>query len=295
MAKQKKAKRANASKKRTAKKKFGRNALAVATNSKKATSQRVAALALAPLAVSGSETDLQRVLKLLANPDEPIEVRFAALDSLQTASFDAATFSSIHSDYIATLRKLAEDPDYELRQRVLGILMREKDGLAQKKLLEGLKNPAKALLLPEKALQLLSYDVHAEAYSAARAVLKKRPNDDAKREALRLLAADPKAVPIFEKVLRDKKELRENRQIAASALHALDPEKLQSQARKILLDKSDYADIKATSLTALEQFGDDAALSKDKALMQSVNRFKSGKTPAKYKQTARRFLSKYGQ
>jgi len=70
---------------------------------------------------------------------------------------------------------------------------------------------------------------------------------------------------------------------------------LQSQARKILLDKSDYADIKATSLTALEQFGDDAALSKDKALMQSVNRFKSGKTPAKYKQTARRFLSKYGQ
>ena len=88
MAKQKKAKRANASKKRTA-----TNALAVATNSKKATSQRVAALALAPLAVSGSETDLQRVLKLLANPDEPIEVRFAALDSLQTASFDATYVS----------------------------------------------------------------------------------------------------------------------------------------------------------------------------------------------------------
>ena len=58
-----------------------------------------------------------------------------------------------------------DDPDPELRQRVLGILMREKDGYAQKKLLEGLKNPAKALLPPEKALQLLSYDVHAEAYS----------------------------------------------------------------------------------------------------------------------------------
>ena len=173
MAKQKKAKRANASKKRTA-----TNALAVATNSKKATRQRVAALALAPLAVSGSETDLQRVLKLLANPDEPIEVRFAALDSLQTASFDATTFSSIHSDYIATLRKLAEDPDYELRQRVLGILMREKDGLAQKKLLEGLKNPAKALLLPEKALQLLSYDVHAEAYSALHDALLDALNED---------------------------------------------------------------------------------------------------------------------
>jgi hypothetical protein len=86
-----------------------------------------------------------------------------------------------------------------------------------------------------------------------------------------------------------------NEQLAASALHALNPDKLQQQARKILKDKSDYGDIKATSLTALEQFGDDAAIGKDKALLKSVSQFRTGKTPAKYKQTARRFLSKYGQ
>jgi membrane-anchored protein YejM (alkaline phosphatase superfamily) len=45
----------------------------------------------------------------------------------------------------------------------------------------------------------------------------------------------------------------------------------------------------------LEQFGDDATFGKDKALMQSVTRFQSSKTPAKYKLTARRFLSKYGK
>ena len=72
----------------------------------------------------------------------------------------------------------------------LGILMRDKDGFAQKKLLDGLKDPAKALVPPEKALQLLSYDVHADAYEVARDIVKKPPNDDAKREALRLLAAD---------------------------------------------------------------------------------------------------------
>ena len=126
-------------------------------------------------------------------------------------------------------------------------------------------------------------------------VVVRRKTDEPKREALRLLAADAKSAPLFEKVLRDKKELRENRQLAASALNSLNPEKLQQQARKILNDKSDYADIKATCLTALEQFGDDAALGKDKALMQSVTRFKSGKTPAKYKQIARRFLGKHGQ
>ena len=135
--------------------------------------------------------------------------------------------------------------------------------------------------------------MHADAYSAARAIVSKPPNDDAKREALRLLAADAKSAPLFEKVLRDKDELRENRQIAASALHALKPEKLQEHARKILLDKSDYDDIKATSLTALAQFGDEEALGKDKALLKSVDRLTTGKTPARYKQTARRFLSKY--
>ena len=188
---------------------------------------------------------------------------------------------------------IADDPDPELRQRVLGLLAREKDGYAQKKLLEGLHDPAKALLPPEKALQLLSYDVHAEAYAAARAIVKKPPNEMARREALRLLAADATAAPMFEKLMRDKNELREIRQISASALSALKPERLQKSAREILLDKSDYDDIKATSLTALTQLGDEQALAKDKALLTSVNRFRSGKTSAKYKQTARRFLDKY--
>jgi hypothetical protein len=40
-------------------------------------------------------------------------------------------------------------------------------------------------------------------------------------------------------------------------------------------------DIKATSLTALEQFGD-ASLGEDKALLKSVDRFGAGDAPAKY-------------
>ena len=69
---------------------------------------------------------------------------------------------------------------------------------------------------------------------------------------------------------------------------------MQKHARDILMDRSDYDDIKATSLTALTQLGDET-LSQDAALMKSVGRFSTGKTPPKYKQTARRFLSKYGQ
>lgn len=255
--------------------------------------QKVASAAEAPVQVAESTSDVRRLFKVLRDASEPIEVRMAALQSLGAAAFSVAGFDSLHGDYIAALREVSTDSHEELRRRALGILMRNKDGFAQKKLLDGLKDPAKALVPPEKALQLLGNDVHAGAYSAARAIVKKPPNDLAKREALRLLAADAKSTPLFEKVIRDKKELRENRQIAASALHSLDPDKLQAHARKILLDKSDYSDIKATSLTALEQFGDDGSIGKDKALLQSVNRLKDSKISAKYKQTARRFLSKF--
>jgi ribosome assembly protein YihI (activator of Der GTPase) len=293
--KSKPSKKSKSPNKRAAPKVSARRAISVATNERKTDKQRVAALAEQPLAAFENDENLGAVLNVLRNKDESMQMRLGALESLQAASFSVDTFAPYRGDYVTTLRKIADDPDPELRQRVLGILMREQDGFAQTKLLEGLKDPDKALVPPEKALQLLSYDVHAEAYEVARDIVKKPPNEDARREALRLLAADANSAPLFEKLLRDKNELREIRQIAASALHALKPEKMQEQAREILLDKSDFDDIKATSLTALTQFGDDEALGKDKALLKSVDRLSVGKALSKYKQSARQFLGKHGR
>jgi len=69
---------------------------------------------------------------------------------------------------------------------------------------------------------------------------------------------------------------------------------LQENAREILLDDSDYDEIKATSLTALTQFGDKDQVDKDAALKKHVNRI-STKGGAKVKRTARQFISKYGR
>ena len=273
-------------------KRSARSAMSVATNARKTVKERVAALAEVPLAVCESDENLQAILNVLRNKDEAVNVRLAALQSLQTASFSVVAFESCRGDYIGTLREVTEDPDPEIRQRVLGILAREKDGYAQKKLLEGLQHPEKALVPAEKALQLLSYDVHAETYQIARSIVSKPPNAAAKREALRLLAADASAAPVFEKILRDKDELAEIRQISASVLQALKPEKLRAHAREMLLDRSDYDDIKVTSLTALTQFGDQAAITNDEALIKCVDRLR-GAGSAKIKQSARRFLDKY--
>jgi hypothetical protein len=271
-----------------------RAALSIATNPRKTVKQRVAALMEDPTVVCENDDNLQAVLTLLRDPGAPVKVRLAALQTMQAASFSVVAFASCRGDYIAALRDVAEDPDPELRQRVLGILAREKDGFAQKKLLDGLQDADKALVSPEKALQLLSYDVHAEAYPVARAIVSKPPNVAARREALRLLAADATAAPVFEKILRDKDEPSEIRQISAAALHALKPKQFLTHAREMLLDTSEQDEIQATSLTALTQFGDGEGVADDTALMERVDRL-SGARSTKVKRGARRFLAKYSR
>jgi hypothetical protein len=270
-----------------------RGALSVATNARRTVKERVEAMSNASLAVCEDDQGLQSMLEVLRNPDEHIKVRLAALASLQAASFSVTAFASCRSDYMATLREVMDDPDPELRQRVLGILSREKDGLAQKRLLAGLENSAKALVPPEKALQLLGYDPHADAYKVARKIVEQPPSGIAKREALRLLAADTASKPLFEKILSDKGEAAEYRQISASALHTMAPDTFQKYARDIVVDASESDDIQATSLTALSQFGDAQRVVADRELIKRVGRMKTASSP-KIKQTAKQFLTKYG-
>ena len=269
-----------------------RVAMTAATDSRRATNERVAAMGNMTQVLEGEGENLEKMLQVLRNPSEPVAVRIAALETIQAASFAVVEFESHRGDYLATLRAVATDPDPELRRRVLGLLAREKDGFALQKLLAGLQQPEKALVPPEKALQLLSYDLHAEAYPIARMIIENPPNEEAKVEALRLLAADASSQPLFERLLRDKDESKEVRQVCASALQSIAPEKLQSHARAMVLDAKEYDDIQATSLTALTQFGDAAKVAKDEKLVARIGSMRKAES-SKLKQGARTFLSKY--
>ena len=290
--KRKSTKKTTAAKKKSPAKRSSRAAFAVATNEKKTTAERAKAFVEAPLATIQSDSNLKASLDVLRDRSQPIKVRLAALQSLQAATFSVIEFEPYREDYLAALREMVDDPNEELRQRVLGILAREKDGYAQQKLLEGLQDATKALVPPEKALQLLSYDVHAEAYPVARDIVDQPPNPEAKREALRLLAADANSAPVFEKLMRDKAEDREIRQISAAALQGMKPEKFHEYAREVLLDSKEYDDIQATALTALTQFGDEDVVGKDEKLLKRVNELGKGKS-AKVKKPAKAFLNRY--
>lgn len=262
--------------------------------SKNAPANRIAALRSAPLAVCENDRSFQATLAILRDPDEPIDVRLEALQSLQAASFSVVAFEPCRQDYMAALHAIAEDPDPELRKRALGILARNNDATAQKKLLKGLTDPSKALVPPERALSLLANNPHAGAFKVARDIVASPPNPAAKHQALRLLSADAQSVDLLDKILTDKSEAADNRQIAASALHALHPDKLQERARSIVLDPGEDAELKAKCLTALTNFGDQNQVTSDNALIQHVRTLSSAPSPS-VSLSANQFLSKYGQ
>ncbi|MFN0130076.1 MAG: hypothetical protein ACKV19_25715 [Verrucomicrobiales bacterium] len=269
-------------------------AYAIATDKKKSSKQRVAAMAALPVAAGGDDRSISASIKILLDPAEPIEVRLAALQTIQASSFAFVDFAPHRKEYIAALRKVCADENLEMRQRVLGILSREKDGYAQKKLLEGLQNPEKALVPPEKALQLISYDVHAEVYPLAREIVANPPNTLAKQEAVRLLAADTNSIPFLEKLFRDKTEDTETRQIAGAAVQAAKPEEFQRQAKEVVLDASENDEVQATCLTAITHFGNRETIEADPALQRHVKKMSTSSSSAT-KKSATQFFRKFGK
>jgi HEAT repeat protein len=254
--------------------------------------KRLEAIAQMPDIICEDAKSFQTAVKLLKDRKQPIQVRLAALQALQAASFGVIAFEDCRSDYVDALRSLVDDPDHELRQRVLGTLSRQKDPVAQERLIEGLRHPDQALLPPEKALQLLGNDIHTEAYAEARKIVEHPPNTAAKREAIRLLASDASSTPILEKVLRDKDEAAEVRQVSAAALNTINPEALQKHAREMLMDKKEYPEIQATSLTALNQFGAPAS-AQDRKLRDRIDTLADSDSEV-LQESARSFKNKYG-
>lgn len=244
--------------------------------------------------VCDDDDAFEKAIVAIKDSSLPTKVRSAAISAVQAASFSSRNYRSRRPAYMAALRTLVNDPDHEMRQRSLGILSREKDGRAQEVLLRGLEDPARAVLPPEKALQLLSYDPKAEAYAAARKIVKNPPNESARYEALKLLGADAKSAKLFESILGDRKESAEARLIAAAALNAVAPDTLQRYARKIVLDKTEDPDVQATSLTAMSSFGNED-LGKDKALQTRVARIGKSNAAEMVKKSARTFKRRYSR
>jgi hypothetical protein len=270
----------------------GADAIPVLKNRDESVEFRVAALnEIAP--TLGDHTDLfADLLAILGDATEPIELRRAVLTTLQRSTFHVQAFINMRPEYMAVLRSIIDDKDLELRHHAIDILAAEKDEYVQRRLLEGIERRSRALVPVSTAIQLLRYDVHSEYFPVLREIVAQPPSRIAKKEALRVLSADPNSVDVHAQIMQDKSEHTDVRAVSANALYALAPERFEAEARRMSLDDGEDDQIRAMSIDTLARTASSASLSADTELTQSVENLQSSTASRQVKQATRAYLSK---
>ncbi len=213
-------------------------------------------------------------IDLVKDANQPAALRVVALKALQGASFHAPRLQASQPEFLAALRESARDADADIRQRALSALAQHKDEFAQRLLMEGLQNPAAALVPPEKAVELLAYDIHAEHYALLRELASRPPNEATRIQAIRSLAADPGAAPLLRTILRNPADGLEARTRAAHTLRVLDAAAFEGEAKAIIANDAESDELRAMCLMALTVFGDRANLRKDAHLNATADRLR---------------------
>jgi hypothetical protein len=250
---------------------------------------RAKEIATAPLEADDLERVVPDLLATLGDRKESLTVRNAALERLAALDFLGPRFAPFRADYKQALRDVATDPVPELRELALEPLAIERDPYAQELIVNGLKRPEDALLPEAKAIQLLGYDDHAEIVPLVRRVYR-RSKGPAREEALRVLATDPKSEPLLRRLLTDKSEQRNIRQLSASGLQSLNPEAFDRAARKIVADEDDYNDIRATAVAALAHGREARQKPVDRKLVDTVQKVADTTSSPALRSASRRFL-----
>jgi hypothetical protein len=236
-----------------------------------------------------------RLIKTLEDTAEPKELRLAAFRALKTASFLGPAFAPYRAEYLKALRTIATDHEPEIREEALETLVMEKVDFATRLLSEGLKKPEKALVSAAKAIQLLSYDGHAEVAPLVREIFAKIADLPAKEAALRFLSADPASAPLLSRVLKDQSQPARLRSLSATGLRLANPKAFERTARAIVENGKEDDDVRATCLGALTLIKDFRKTRDDPAFAKAVASLNAPKHSRALRASARRFMSKLGK
>jgi hypothetical protein len=252
---------------------------------------RIAEIDAMPIdATDGKSID--RLIKTLEDTAEPRGLRLAAFQALKTASFLGPAFAPYRARYLKALRAIATDPEREIREEALETLVMEKVDFARRLLSDGLSKPEKALVPAAKAIQLLSFDGHAEAAPVVREIFAKAKDLPTKEAALRFLASDPASAPLLSRVLKDQSQPAKLRSLSATGLRVANPKAFERTARMIVEDGKEDDNVRATCLGALTLIKDFKKTRDDPSFAKAVSSLKSPKHSRALRASARRFMSK---
>jgi hypothetical protein len=166
----------------------------------------------------------QLPLERLADPQEAVQVRLAALEVLKQLAISSPTFPEWRPSYLEALRNAISEA--ELRIPALNSLVAQGDRYAQELLVKGLEDPSSALMDPADALNLLSEDPHADVRELARQFVDRPPDERTLQAAIRHLAGDPSSVDRLQALISDPQQTITSRKLAATALNVLNPDSL---------------------------------------------------------------------
>lgn len=194
---------------------------------------------------------IKKVIKIMANKREPVNIRRAALQSLRAISFSSPALNSCMGEYKQGLRAIVRDADPELSMAAIEILAGYNNPQVQELLKEGLDDHSKAIVPDAKAIQLLGLQRTGGYNDTIRKHLEKSNNPDVLVEAITALSSDEASQNLIQQKLEDKSGDKYVRLTSLSALNSSSPDKFIESAKKIINDKSDYNDVKISSLNAI--------------------------------------------
>ena len=204
------------------------------------------------LAAADGADPVAAAIRTFRDPAQPTEARLDALQGVMTATFGGPHFDRYRPSFRDALREVAAgDKDQHIRASALELLAMEKDELARNLLLKGLDAQADAIVSPAKAVQLLGHDDHGVAIPVARRIMAGKYGDDAKEEALRVLASDPNSATLFAEIMSDRSQPERLRSASVAGLRAVSPQRFAEVAQRLIVDERDADAVRASALGAL--------------------------------------------
>jgi HEAT repeat protein len=240
-----------------------KKALAIMRKASENDEIRAAALKGLVRELKRNEQLTDQVIAIIKDKSFADVLRIAALSVAQINTFSSLLLESKMPAYTDALRTIIDDENRALRETAIESLALKSDEYVQRRLIEGLNNPEKEIIRPEVAIQLLSYDLHADHFPILRRLAENPPNPRTKKEALRNLAADANSQDLLVRTLEDKNEDPETRHVCAVALQSLHAGSLDRIAKGLILDENEDEELKTALLNTLIHTEDQSSLNND--------------------------------
>jgi hypothetical protein len=194
---------------------------------------------------------------------------------------------------MSALRQVLTDENPDLRSRAAEQLAIEKDEFVQRKLIEEIQSGSPHIVNRAKAIQFLSYDLHAEHYPLLRNIIQEdKATITEKNEAILALSNDTNSKDVLEAVAIDKAMPKTLRMSSANGLQAQDPYAFETIAKKIVVDDKEDEDMRILCLNSLMKQTNLGKLQNDAAFRDSLKRLKSARKSPKLKRLSRLYIDK---